>query len=348
VISYSIQATVAANPPAVVRNSAKISCPDAEAPECNSDFDLPSTPIVSITKTSDVSEVSPGGVVTYVVTASNVGAVVADGSVVTDAIPAGIESFTWKCDATGGAVCPQASGTGAINQTIATFPVDSAVRYTITATVTRTTPPAEIDNVAILTPPPLSVCDPGNTPAPCTDNVVVETLPEVSIDKAVNKTEFAEGGSLTYTLLVTNTGGVDAPNTGVSDPIPAGITSFTWQCSATGGAVCPNVSGTGAINETIATFPTSSAVTYVITATVSESAPVTITNVVVVDPPNECAPNGNVEPCEDTVTSHGPALAITGILVADQLRLGAGALGVGIIILLIVTLKSRRTGRHIQ
>ena len=47
----------------------------------------------------------------------------------------------------------------------------------------------------------------------------------------------------------------------VDDPLPAGIASQTWTCTASGGAACTSAAGAGAISDTIATFPAGSFVT---------------------------------------------------------------------------------------
>ncbi len=67
--------------------------------------------------------------------------------------------------------------------------------------------------------------------------------PQISVTKTADTTVLTPGGSVTYTIVVGNVGSVDAPNTPVSDPVPSGITAFAWTCASTGGAVCPNASG---------------------------------------------------------------------------------------------------------
>ncbi len=94
------------------------------------------------------------------------------------------------------------------------------------------------------------------------------------------------GGTAVYTVVVANTGSVAAPNTVVADPMPTGITAFAWTCAGAGGAICPNASGSGAISETVATFPSGASVTYTVTATVSATPPAQITNTATANPPN--------------------------------------------------------------
>ncbi|GAA0724753.1 DUF7507 domain-containing protein [Dokdonella soli] len=309
-VTYTLTATVSANPPAQVTNTATMTPPSGgvctpgnTSPPCTSIVVIPPVPQVSVTKTANTTTLTPGGTIVYTVTARNTGSVAAPNTTVSDPIPTGITGYAWTCSATGGAVCPNASGSGALNETIATFPAGSTVTYTITATVS-TNPPAQVTNTATMTPPSGGVCTPGNTSPPCTSIVVIPPVPQVSVTKTANTTTLTPGGTIVYTVTARNTGSVAAPNTTVSDPIPTGITGYAWTCSATGGAVCPNASGSGALNETIATFPAGSTATYTITATVSTNPPAQVTNTATMTPPSGgvCTPGNTSPPCTSIVT----------------------------------------------
>lgn len=103
--------------------------------------------------------------------------------------------------------------------------------------------------------------------------------PQVTINKTASTTGYVVRGSeVNYTVTASNTGAVPAGGSVVSDPLPAGIRSGSWTCTATGGAACPAGSGTLPLNQTIATFPASSRVTYAITARVADDAQGSITN----------------------------------------------------------------------
>ena len=83
--------------------------------------------------------------------ARNAGVVAADGAVLADAVPAGIASFAWSCTSTGAAtaVFTPASGTGAVNVTLGTFPPGAAVSCAVTAQ-TSASLPAEVKNARFL------------------------------------------------------------------------------------------------------------------------------------------------------------------------------------------------------
>ncbi|WP_157578791.1 DUF11 domain-containing protein [Rudaea cellulosilytica] len=309
-VTYTVTATVSANPPAHVTNTASVNPPPGgvctpgnTTPPCNSIVVVPPVPQVSIQKSTPATTLTPGGTIVYTIVASNTGVVNAAGTVVADPIPTGIASQTWTCAASSGAACPNASGSGNLNETLATFPAGSTVTYTVTATVSAN-PPAQVTNTATATPPPGGVCTPGNTAPPCGSIVIVPPVPQVSIQKSTPATTLTPGGTIVYTIVASNTGTVSAAGTIVSDPIPAGIASQTWACAASGGAVCPNASGSGNLNETLATFPASSSVTYTVTATVSANPPAHVTNTATAMPPSGgvCTPSNTAPPCESIVT----------------------------------------------
>lgn len=128
---------------------------------------------VLLTQTvSPTGQVAPGSTLVYTVTAV-AGGRAADGTVLRDTLPAEIQSFSWTCSASGGAVCPLASsgaagvGGAPLNETIAAFPVGSSVTYTITAIVKATPPTTTVTTVASAALPPNASCLPNFGASPC-------------------------------------------------------------------------------------------------------------------------------------------------------------------------------------
>ncbi|MCU1412912.1 MAG: conserved repeat domain protein [Microbacteriaceae bacterium] len=325
-LTYTVTAMASGTPVASTVNTATVTpppgglCgPSLTAPPCSSSVPLPSVPIVSVTKTADVSSILPGGTVHFTITYVNAGSVSADGSVVTDAVPSGLQAGSWTCAAAGGAVCPAASGAGGFSSTVATFPVGSSLVYTLTTTVVSV-PPASITNTASITPPVNGLCAPGNSAPPCTASVTLSPDPIITIVKTANVTHLTPNGVVTYTVQVTNTGVIPAPGTVVSDPVPAGIAAFTtWSCAATGGAVCPTASGAGALNETIAVYPAGGSLTYTITALADASLPLSTVNTATAVPPTggRCGVALTAPPCTSTVALP-PTAQVTITKTADR------------------------------
>ena len=111
----------------------------------------------------------PGGVVTYTIQVSNAGSLPLANVQISDPIPAGIAGFEWTC---AGAWCPNASGSGAINETIPAFPIAAQLVYTVTAQLVDHPPPSIVNQVSA-TPSGVVRCAPAGTPPPCNANVMV-------------------------------------------------------------------------------------------------------------------------------------------------------------------------------
>ena len=105
-----------------------------------------------------------------------------------------------------------------------------------------------------------------------------------STDLAVTKddgtTFYLAGGSLTYTIVVTNNGPSDVPDALVSDALPSQISSWTWECdSETGGASgCDGATDLTADFTDTVDLPLGGTITYIVTATVSDTASGPLTN----------------------------------------------------------------------
>src|SRR5690606_30047117 len=98
------------------------------------------------------------------------------------------------------------------------------------------------------------------TPDPQADIVTVKVTSDAG------QTEFTPGESVDYTITVTNNGPSDAQDVNIIDTAPAGTTITNWTAEVTTGTVTlPATSGTGDIDETIATLPNGAVVTYTVT-----------------------------------------------------------------------------------
>lgn len=330
-VTYAVTALVDAAPPGIVSNTVTATpqnpsavCTPSNTPgPCTATANVTSNAQISIAKTASTSSLTPGGTVTYTITVTNTGAVAANGTSVDDPVPTGIASQAWTCAANAGATCT-AAGTGAISDTLTAFPAGSFVTYTVSAVIANN-PPGTVTNIATANPPPGGICTPGNTPAPCDSAVSGGSVPQISVSKTANTSgTLPPGGTVTYTVTVTNAGSASAPGTLVSDPMPAGISAATWTCAASGGAACPNTSGTGNINETLATFPSGGSVVYTIVATVSATPPASINNTASVIPASGvCLPGNTAPPCTSTV-GNGSAAQIGVSKIADDASYVAG------------------------
>jgi uncharacterized repeat protein (TIGR01451 family) len=127
--------------------------------------------------------------------------------------------------------------------------------------------------------------------------VVMPSGGELMVTKTANIAQTQPGGTVIYTITVTNTGSFPIVNVTISDPLPAGVASFNWTCA---GVLCPTAAGTGAINHLVASFPPAGQLVYTVTATLTGSPPSTVTNIVLVTPSSAvtCSPAATPPPCQ--------------------------------------------------
>lgn len=105
---------------------------------------------------------------------------------------------------------------------------------------------------------------------------------DLSATKTDGKANYTPGSNNIYTITITNTGIFGAKNVIVSDPLPTGITTASWTCSASGGATC-TASGTGAIADEIE-IPVNGTATYTLTMAVPSGFTGALENTVEVTP----------------------------------------------------------------
>ncbi|MFN7623094.1 MAG: hypothetical protein ACK5RS_08095, partial [Acidobacteriota bacterium] len=232
------------------------------------------------------STVQTNGTMVYQVRVINAGPAAADGTTFSDAIPGVITGVSWNCLASGGAVCPSSTGTSqTISQTIATFPANSQLVYTITGTAPSTA--QTITNTATITPP-AGITDPDSSDNSATQVTTVQTGAPTEADLVVAKygpTNVLPNATFNYTIIVRNNGPAAANGATIRDNLPNELTAVSASCAATGGAVCGSTSvGTGnLLTGTITTLPLNGRVTYTVTATAPSSG--YFSNSVTVTPP---------------------------------------------------------------
>ena len=146
---------------------------------------------------------------------------------------------------------------------------------------------------------------------------ITETpLPALAVDKSVDAQTVSPGGVLTYTVTVTNTGGVDIPD---ADPVTVtdDLTDVLDDSAYNGDATAD----TGAVDVVGATLTWTgglaigevATLTYTVTVNRGAAAGATLINVVVSDPTMVAFRAGGVEPADSaTTTSTVQRVAVTG------------------------------------
>lgn len=223
---------------------------------------------LSITKTDGVATATPGGSVTYTITASNAGADPVTGATVADTFPA-LLTCTWTCAGAGGGTCT-AAGSGNINDLV-NLPSGGSVTYTASCAVSAAAA-GTLSNTATVAS---SVTDPvpANNSATDTDTLVPQA--DLGITKTDGVTTAVPGQSVTYSITASNPGPSNAPGSTVADTFPAAATC-TWTCIGSGGASC-TAAGSGNIGD-LANLPVGGSVTYTAACSILASATGSLSN----------------------------------------------------------------------
>ncbi|MFO1305774.1 MAG: hypothetical protein U1F54_18760 [Burkholderiales bacterium] len=181
---------------------------------------------LSVTKTTNVVPLVPGGTTSYTVGISNSGPNAVSGLVVNDAPPPGITFTAWVCNASGGATCTPV-GSGAIADTVS-IPSGGAISYTISAAIASNAPGPVNNQVCVVVPG--TVINTGNTCANVS-NALAPTL-----GKTIAPPSIGLGGAATLTINVGNNNSTPiALSAPFTDGMPPGVTTTTGNLGTCGG-----------------------------------------------------------------------------------------------------------------
>lgn len=198
---------------------------------------------LSLSKSVDNSTPNVNSNVVFTITLSNGGPTTATGVSVKDLLPAGL---TYVSDDSGGAYNP---GTGI--WTVGTVNASASATLHITATVTSAAV-GGVTNIAEVFAS--DQADPDSTPnnGLSEDDRASATVTPLNANLSITKTDspdpVAPGGTLTYTIMVTNGGSNASQNVTVTDNLPSDVT-FVSCTSVSGNGTC---GGTG--NNRTVTF----------------------------------------------------------------------------------------------
>lgn len=186
---------------------------------------------VSLTKSATPSTIGNGQQTTFTVTATNAGPSDAQDVEIVDHVPAGL---TYDSHTPAGLVCSTAAAVGGTDVSCPIGTLAAGAHYTITLTVTATATGVLTNTADVSSPTPDP--DPSNNHASAP--VTVEPAADLSLAKTAPATVTA-GGTLTYTLTVSNHGPDTATGVTLTDPLPAGETfvSASAGCTAAAQAV---------------------------------------------------------------------------------------------------------------
>ena len=135
-VEYSVWVQIPA--PDLITNLAAVTTSSVDTSDGNNvaseDTSLQSGADIEVTKYDDAHVVMRGDMLSYTVQVRNIGSVDVPVADLTDALPMELVNVTWVCDASGGGVCPNASGTGDLAESLS-LPAGAVLTYTVSAQV---------------------------------------------------------------------------------------------------------------------------------------------------------------------------------------------------------------------
>ncbi len=286
--STSLQITATVRPTGNYANTATVSGNQNDpAPANNTSTSTPvPVPIadLAVTKTDGSTTYTPGNSINYTITVTNNGPSSVTAATITDNAPAGTSITAWTATFAGGAT-GTASGSGNISQSV-NLPSGASATYTVTLAVPSgfTGNLVNVATVAV----PAGVTDPNLANNTATDTDTQNSIANLAITKTDGSATYTPGTSLTYTIVVSNSGPSNVAGARVDDAIPAVLTDVTWT-STTAGTASVVSGGTGSGNNLFAlvNIPAGAGntVTFNVTGTVSAAATGNLINTATVTAP---------------------------------------------------------------
>ncbi|HEX5840188.1 MAG TPA: isopeptide-forming domain-containing fimbrial protein, partial [Anaerolineales bacterium] len=243
---------------------------------------------LSIEKTDGQTSYLAGSTVVYTVTVTNLSGVTANGATVSDSRPANVSTWAWDCTSqTNGASGCDGAGSSASGFTdTVNLPVGGTIVYTVTATVVASPTGDLVNTATVAVPSGFSDPNPNNNSSTDTDTLTT-TSADLSIVKTDGQTGYAAGGTVTYTVTLSNLSGVDITGALVSDPKPANIDTWAWACTgSSGGATgCTGAASSSAAFTDTVNLPVGGSIVYTVTANVVASPTGDLVNTATIAPP---------------------------------------------------------------
>ena len=266
------------------------------------------TPALTIVKTANVSSAVPGQVIGYTVTITNTGQTPYTGATVMDSFADSADDAAYNGDATTSAgslsyTSPVLTWTGSLG-------VGAVAVITYSVTVNNPDNGDKLVINSVSSTATGSSCPPGSVTTACRVTVPVLT-PALTIVKTAATTSGSNavatpGGTVSYTITVTNTGQTSYTGAGFTDPLGGVLDDATYNnnAAATAGTVTfisPALSWTGNLSPGAAAV-----ITYTVTVNNPDTGNLSLANTVTsATPGSNCPAGGQDTRCTATVTVVG-------------------------------------------
>ena len=295
---------------------------------------------LGVTVTDNTDPVSGGTDLTYTIQVTNGGPDNADAALA-DAVPSGTTFKSLDVPSGWSCTTPAPGDTGSISCSTGSIAASGSATFLLTVHVDPSvTDGSSLSDTATVS---TEANDSNGDNDSGSQTTGIENNANVAITKSASSDTVTPGGTITYTIDVTNTGPADAANVSWTDSLP-GETTFVSASQGSGPTfLCttPNVGSGGDVTCSIASLPAGSTASFTVTVAVSATpSSAAITNTASVesstqdlseDPHNSSTAMTYVQSAADlSVTKTGPATATAGQQAAYTIVVkNNGALPVG-------------------
>jgi len=241
IVVSNVPANVAAG--STLSATASVSAPADSIPANDSATSSVTTSVaadIGVTKTRTPSLVIPGGPLHYTITVTNNGPSDAASVTMTDALPAPLRFTAISAPAGWSCSTPPAGTNGTIVCSMAPVAAGSVAVFGLDVIVDpATSAGTAINNTATVA---TTSSDPNGANNSSTSSTAVSTPPNITASKAIAGATHPEGSSITYTIVLTNSGSItqaDNPGNELTDVLPSSLTLVS--AAASSGTAVANV-----------------------------------------------------------------------------------------------------------
>jgi len=236
----------------------------------------PTTADLSITKSTAATSVAAGGSISYTITLTNNGPHNATSVVMTDVLPASLLFQSISAPAGFSCTTPAIGANGTVTCNGASLANGASAPFTLVVTVDGNAS-GTISNTAGVSAAQTD-STPGNSSATASPVTVNAASADLSLAKTTNATQAVIGGTITYTITLTNNGPDAASSVVVSDVLPSSLLFQSISAPAGFSCTTPAVGASGTISCSAATLANGATATFTLVTRVAAGASGSISN----------------------------------------------------------------------
>jgi uncharacterized repeat protein (TIGR01451 family) len=252
------------------------------------DTDVAGTPVADLRVNVDDgggTTYTPGVPLIYTIVVRNAGPNGVAGAAVTDLVTSlpQVSAASWTCVGGDGGNCTAGPVAGDINDSV-TLPLDGTATYTVNVSTASSATGDLVHAVSVAPPGGTNDPDPLNDNSEDTNTSAPVADLEITKDDGV--ADYTPGGSVTYTIVVSNSGPSDVSGAAVTDPVMAlpQVSGASWSCVSANGASCTSGPLAGDLIDS-ADLPVGGTATYSLVTSIDAAASGDLVNTAKVAPP---------------------------------------------------------------